>query len=151
MKLQLADATHADKIYELVQTTIEEVYPNYYLPEIVNFFLQHHSYENILKDISAKRTTVLLVAGKLVGTGTVIDNQINRIFVDPKHQHRGYGKKLMATLENKVKNDYPTVMLDASLPATTLYEYLGYQTLRHEQLPVADGKFLVFDIMEKSL
>ena len=39
------------EIYELVKTSIEETYPQYYLQEIIDMFLVLHSKENIQKDM----------------------------------------------------------------------------------------------------
>lgn len=41
------------EIYELVKTSIEETYPQYYLQEIIDMFLVLHSKENIQKDIDS--------------------------------------------------------------------------------------------------
>ncbi|MDE7234329.1 MAG: hypothetical protein K2N29_04635, partial [Ruminiclostridium sp.] len=47
-----AKADLVSDIYELIQRTIKEIYTMYYSDEAVKFFLEVHSEENILKDIS---------------------------------------------------------------------------------------------------
>ena len=51
MELMLAKNRDAEQVYILVQEIIKEVYPKYYLKEIVDMFCEFHSRENIIKDI----------------------------------------------------------------------------------------------------
>ena len=57
----------------------------------------------------------------------------------------------MQCLENNISLNYDTVYLDASLPASQMYEKRGYKTIKYQQWPVANGVILVYGIMEKSL
>lgn len=50
--------------------------------------------------------------------------------------------------ENIAKN-HDSVELDASLPASHLYEKRGYKTVKHEKWNVENGVVLVYEIMEK--
>ena len=63
-----------DKIYELVQNTIKAVYPKYYPTEVVDFFCELHSKDNILKDIENSCVGILVDNGKLIGTGSYKEN-----------------------------------------------------------------------------
>ena len=54
-------------------------------------------------------------------------------------------------LENEIGLQYDTVCLDASLPASHLYEKRGYETIKHERWNVENGVVLVYEIMEKRL
>ena len=56
MQLMLAKNHDAPQVYSIVQETINEVYPKYYLKEIVDMFCEFHSLENITKDIEAENT-----------------------------------------------------------------------------------------------
>ncbi len=42
-----------EKVYELVQDTIRNVYPKYYPKEVVDFFCEHHSLKNVTEDVEA--------------------------------------------------------------------------------------------------
>ncbi len=55
MRIQKATLENYEVISDIVHSTIESVSPYYYLPEVVNFFLQHHSVENIMKDIQENK------------------------------------------------------------------------------------------------
>lgn len=138
-----------EQIYELVQNTIKTVYPKYYPKEVVTFFCEHHSMDNVQKDISKGMVSVLVDDGNMVGTGCYQDNHITRVYVLPEFQGQGYGSYIMQQLENRIAETYDTVLLDASLPAAHLYEKRGYQTIRHDKWNVENGVVLVYEIMEK--
>ena len=66
-------------------------------------------------------------------------------------QNRGYGSYIMQCLEDEIGLQHDIVNLDASLPASQLYEKRGYKTIKHERLNVENGVILVYEIMEKPL
>ena len=69
----------------------------------------------------------------IVGTGCHKDNHITRVYVKTECQGKGYGSYIMQCLENQIRLRYDTVYLDASLPASHLYEKRGYQTTKHKK------------------
>lgn len=140
-----------DEIYELVQDTIQSIYPKYYPKEVVDFFCAHHSRDNILKDIESGVVGIMMDNEKMVGTGCYQENHITRVYVLPEFQGRGYGSYIMQQLEDTIAVEYDKVYLDASLPASHLYEKRGYQTIHHDKWNVENGVVLVYEIMEKGL
>lgn len=151
MEYKKATLQESESIYEMVQTTIKTVYPKYYPKEVVDFFCEHHSPENILRDIENGVVGVLIDNDRMVGTGCYQDNHITRVYVLPEFQGRGYGTFIMEQLEDIIAVEYDTVFLDASLSACRLYEKRGYQTIRHDRWNVENGVVLVYEIMEKRL
>lgn len=151
MEFQLAKKEHLEQVYELVQETIQSVYPKYYLPEIVEMFSEYHSRKHVLQDILARNTYILLQGGIIVGTGTKQENHITRVYVRPKFQGKGYGTYIMNQLEELIKKQYNMVNIDASLPACRLYARLGYNTVDHGIWECKNGVIQVYEIMEKEL
>lgn len=151
MEFSLAKKQDAEQVYQLVQETIRTVYPKYYLKEIVDMFCEFHSLENILRDIEAGNTYILLENDTLIGTGTKKENHITRVYVLPEFQKKGYGTFIMKKLEDKIKEQYDYVDIDASLPACKLYAKLGYQTVDHGIWECKNGVIQVYEIMKKEL
>lgn len=151
MEFKSAEKSDAEKVYALVQETIRAVYPKYYLKEIVDMFCEFHSHENIIKDVEAGNTYILVENEEIIGTGTKNGNHITRVYVLPGYQKRGYGTFIMNQLEEKIKGKYDYVDIDASLPACRLYTHLGYQTVDHGILKCKNGVIQVYEIMEKQL
>lgn len=152
MEYRTATEQDIEPVFNLVQMTIKEVYPKYYPKEVVDFFCELHSKENIEKDIVAGVLGVLWNEnGMAIGTGSYKENHITRVYVTPEMQGHGYGSFIMQCLEEKITQEYETAELDASLPACMLYEKRGYKTVTHGKCPVENGVVLVYEVMEKKL
>ena len=141
----------AKTIFEIVQSSVKNVYPKYYPQEVVNFFCELHSLEHISKDINDDLAGVLVVNGICVGTGCYRENHITRVYVKPEYQGKGYGTFIMDYLEEVISKKYTKAILDASLPASQLYEKRGYFTTEHRRCTVENNVVLVYEIMDKSL
>lgn len=144
-----ATEEYALPVFRLVQDTITNIYPKYYPKEIVDFFCELHNIESIIEDIRKGCVWVLLKDDCLLGTGSYRDNHITRVYVEPIFQGNGYGGFIMQNLENEIALKYDTICLDASLPASQLYEHRGYRTVKHEKWTVENDVILVYEIMEK--
>ena len=83
--------------------------------------------------------------------GSCTEDHINRVFVRPDCQGKGYGSGILAQLEQEIFKTYNAVYLESSLPAVGLYEKRGYQTVRHEGIEVENGAVLVYEIMRKEI
>jgi GNAT superfamily N-acetyltransferase len=136
----------------LVHKTIATCYPGYYGAEAVRFFIDYHNKEVILRDAQEGRTVILDKAGRILGTGTLVGEEIKRVFVDPTFQRQGFGRWIMRQLEQAAaRQGAAAVKLDASLPAKTFYDRLGYLTVEPAFLTVENGRRLDFFKMQKAL
>lgn len=138
-------------IINVVSKTVKEVYPRYYPGEVVTFFLLFHSEEKVMKDIVDGNVWVLVHDGQVIGTGSMEENHITRVYILPEYQGNGYGTFLIEKLEKELGKKYDSVLVDASLPACCLYEKLGYRTVKHERMALMNDAVLVYEVMEKRL
>lgn len=151
MIYELAKIEDLQNVYDVVWHTTKTIYPKYYPAEVVDFFCEHHSKDAISKDLENGDVSVLKIDGKIVGTGCFVDNHITRVYVLPEYQKKGYGTYIMENIEASISEKYDRAYLDASLPAATLYEKLGFSTIKHERYPVENGVILAYEVMEKEL
>ena len=93
--IRLAKTTDLESVLQITKDTISEIYPHYYAQGVVDFFLKHHSREHVLEDIEQGRVWLLEADGCLVGTVTIKENAVNRLFVLPKYQSHRFGSDLM--------------------------------------------------------
>ena len=136
----------------LISRTIDKCYSKVYCAEAIKFFKDWHCCTKILKNAEEGKTLILERDSRLVGTGTIVGDEIVRVFVDPVYQKHGFGKLIMCKLEEMaVSNDIDLVKLDASLPSKKFYDLLGYVTLEHTFLEVENNKRLDYYKMQKSL
>lgn len=151
MRLVQASINDLDDIIWITQTTIMAVYPKYYPAGAVEFFSKHHSDEKIKADIEAGYVYILEDEGKGVGTVTVSGNHINRLFVLPECQHKGYGRYMMDFAEEKIAKEHKTIELDASFPAKKIYLKRGYKEIEYNTIETDNGDKLCYDVMVKEV
>ena len=115
-------------------------------------FLDHHSNENIAKDIGCNSVFLCVDAqANPVGTVTIKGNEISRLFVLPEQQGKGYGTSMLDFAERLISRQYGEIVLDASLPAKRLYLKRGYQDMEFHILPTSRHDFLCYDVMVKRM
>ncbi|MBN1695325.1 GNAT family N-acetyltransferase [candidate division WOR-3 bacterium] len=141
-----------ERLIFIVHTTIKKAYTGVYPDEAIEYFLNLHSKENIEKDIPNGCTFMLELDGKIIASGSIVESEIKRVFVLPRYQGKGYGRKIMARIEKAaLRNGIRRVELCASLPSKDFYLALGYEIVRFTYLPVNNNKKLEYYDMEKYL
>ena len=152
LSIALARRSDIDTVRIITHSTIKEVYPRYYPKGAVSFFLSHHSTENISDDIS--RSIVYLCFDSdntAVGTATIKNNEICRLFVLPQFQGRGYGRLLLDFCEKEIAKGYDEVVIDASLSAKGIYLKRGYRESEYHIITTENGDHLCYDVMKKQI
>lgn len=135
----------------ITQETIKKVYPHYYPRGAVEFFMAHHSMDRILQDIQDGYVFLIFDNHEAVGTITIIENEINRLFVLPHHQKKGFGKQLLDYAEDQIAKQYDVIQLDASLPAKSIYLHRGYKEIQTHAIQTEYDDYLCYDIMQKTV
>jgi GNAT superfamily N-acetyltransferase len=136
----------------LVCRTVDVSYRGAYSPRAIAFFKEYHSPQNIERDAISGTTLVAFRDGVLVGTGTLVDGEIKRVFVDPEHQGRGIGRGLMERLiERARKEGRATATLDASLVSRSMYEHMGFRSIREGRRDLGDNLSLDYTVMALDL
>ena len=151
MKIRQANLADLKIVKDIVHRTIQGIYPRYYPAGAVDFFLAHHSDENISADIEAQRVFILAVGDAAVGTVTVKESDICRFFVLPAYQGNGYGGALFDFSERQIAAKYEKIRVDASLPAKAIYLKRGYKETEALSILTKNGDYLFYDVMEKCI
>lgn len=134
----------------ITRRTIGEVYPHYYPRGAVEFFLDWHNDKNILPDIESGEVYLIFDGGMAVGTVTLHEGEITRLYVLPQLQGRGYGRALLDFAEKAVGEKYGKIRLEASLPAAAIYWKRGYRVVDILTEAEGHGDVLCWDVMEKA-
>ncbi len=149
MEIIVALEKDLETVSMITRTTIKEIYPKYYPAGAVDFFCKYHSEDKIKAAIQKGRVFLLEDEGQKVGTVSIKDNHIYRLFVLPEYQGKGYGRALMDFAEEKVFENNDTVELDSSLPAKNIYIKRGYKETGYHVVDTDNGDFLCYDVMVK--
>lgn len=151
MKIEKASIKDTKLVKHITQATIRAVYPHYYPAGAVDFFSAHHSDERIISDIEQGRVYLIFHGEIAVGTVTVADNEINRLFVLQEYQGQGFGRALMDFAEKEIACRYDEIKLDASLPAKAIYKKRGYEEISYNIIKTDNGDYLCYDEMVRKI
>ena len=149
MRIEQASSEMSKTVYRITQETIDAIYPHYYPMGAVAFFKAHHSPEKVEADVRNGLVWLLYEDENPVGTVTISENHILRLFVFPAYQHRGYGRALLDFAEAKVFAEYAEAELDASFPAKRIYLMRGYVERSYHAINTDEGDYLCYDVMVK--
>ena len=150
MNIRQATESDFESVKKITQETIHEVYPKYYPAGAVRFFSEHHADEKIIRDITAGIVYVVVTDdGVPAGTVTLTENEIDRLFVLPEFQGKGYGRALLDFAEERIAAAYDVIILHASLPAKNIYLKRGFREVDYIKIDTGYGDFLCADVMEK--
>lgn len=150
MNIRQAMKIDLDTIKNITSETIQAIYPHYYTKGAVDFFINHHSCENISADIESGKIFIAEIDKIAVGTVTIKDIEICRLFVLPDYQRHGYGRALLEFSEKSISKKSKKIRLDASLPAKEIYLNRGYKEIESHSILTLNGDYLCYDIMEKN-
>lgn len=113
-----------DCFYEMRKSL--DIQPYYFLSEFGQI-------ENKISDIF-----LLMECGEIVGSVACYENEIDDLIVNPKFQHRGYGRQLLLWGMNKIRqnNNNPITLHVAQWNenAVTLYEKVGFNVIKTERI-----------------
>lgn len=136
----------------MIQATIDGSYPAYYPKRAVQFFKEYHSEPNIHKRNQRGDIIVIEKEGKIVATGSLVQDEITGVFVLPAKQRSGLGKQIMLELESRAKSkEISMITLHVSLPARKFYEKLKYTLSDQQATEVGDGQQLKYWIGKKRI
>ena len=146
MNIRKATKNDINQIIDIINNNLTVINALDYPKPVIDFMLAYYSKENIDKWIDD--FTLFLVAeedAKVVGNVALDGNELKALYVAPKKQGKGIGRKLINDLENRSKGK--KIFMYASLTAYDFYTRLGYTTVRKEE----DPQMGMACLMEKEL
>ena len=136
----------------LVQRTIDLSYAGVYPPLAIAHFHEHHAAERIAGDAESGYTVVVERDGGIVATGTLVGDDVRRVYVEPEWQGRGLGRAVMHVLEARAAEEgIAQVTLYASVVAKPFYVRLGYAVFEEGEHDCGEGQVLRYFRMAKRL
>ncbi len=138
-------------VTNLVHRTLKECYPSYFSQQIVTFFIHHHTEEAVKEDIVNANVFLMESDGYIVGTGTIKENEIKRLFILPQYQHNQFGSELLACLEDDIAiKEITTAQVYAHLHIYQWYQKCGYHIIAESAIDI-NGEQLPYYCMEKDV
>ena len=135
-------------VRNLICETIDFSYSGAYSPKAVSFFKSYHQESNILDDSRKGHTIVTESGDRILATGTLLGNEIKRVFVIPVMQGHGLGRDIVALLLQRARdNGLEKTFLDSSVVSIGFYKNLGYRPVNEDFILLDDGSHLDYTRM----
>ncbi len=141
-----------DAVRGIILSTIESCYTGIYPARAIAYFQQYHCDANILDRAEKGYTIVCESNGRMVATGSIVENHICAVFVIRPAQGQRLGRKIMKHLEDRARSEgFKETTLDVSLPSRRFYEHLGYRLSEDVFPDVGEGQRLDYWKAKKPL
>ena len=140
-----------DTLVALIHHVVDISYKDVYPVGALKLYKEFHCYENILADAEKGYCVIAEISGRIVGTGTLLDDGIRRVYIDPSYQNNGIGKKIYNALEQRaLQIGLSRLGLGASVIAREFWESVGFVFEEEMDIPAGEEQ-LKFYMMSKSL
>jgi ribosomal protein S18 acetylase RimI-like enzyme len=130
LRIRKFRASDANRVAEIIRRCLLEVNIKDYPKKVIDSMCDYFSPQNLIELAKRRDIYVLVQSGKILGTGSLRENNVRSVYVDPDFHKMGMGRCLMKHLENLVKkNGYKTIELFSSVTAFKFYRNLGYKKI----------------------
>lgn len=141
-----------DELALFIKSIIKQCYPPIYSNDVIDFFVELHSPENLKK--KTKKGLVLLgyYENELIACGTLYKKEICGVYVNTQYHRKGFGKVLVSKLiQTAINKGYDHIWLDSTPIAFDFYKSLGFQLTEERTIYINNNSPLPHFRMYKPL
>ena len=133
IEIRRAAEGDADAISRIIVRALRETNAKDYPPEVISALVLNFAPERVALLIANRQVYTAIVEGTVIGTASLQGSVVRTVFVDPDHQGKGIGARLMDVVESFARaNAIRRLSLNSSLTAHGFYEKLGYGPVGEE-------------------
>lgn len=135
MDYLIRNATNADApaISRTILNALRESNVQDYSAEIIEQVAQSFSPPAILHLLSERQVVVATTESHIVATASLDNDIVRSVYVDPRHQGKGVGRRLMEKLQSLAINaGLNQLRVPSSITAEGFYASLGFEKVRDE-------------------
>ncbi|MHC8350254.1 GNAT family N-acetyltransferase [Pseudomonas sp. RT4P38] len=132
-QIRLATPDDAAAISQVIIQSLRKSNALDYPPEVISQVEKSFSAEAIRALLKQRLVFVATIDKRVVATASLDQDVVRSVFVEPRHQARGLGRQLMATLHSVAQDAKIEVLrVPSSITAEAFYFKLGYRKVRDE-------------------
>jgi ribosomal protein S18 acetylase RimI-like enzyme len=127
MEIRQFQPTDANEVSEVIRRALALININDYPKHNIKLMIEYFTPQTILELARIRSMYVLMIDSKIVATGSLQNDTIYSLFVDPEHIGKGLGTKLMKKLEALARHNHVTTLkVPSSITAVGFYIRLGF-------------------------
>ncbi|MDH1534291.1 GNAT family N-acetyltransferase [Pseudomonas chengduensis] len=131
--IRLATTDDAAAISRIVIAALRKSNAQDYPPEVIAQVEKSFTPEAVEVLLNKRTVFVASMQDDLIATASLDGDVVRTVFVEPKYQGCGVGRKLMETIHAQALNaDMLTLFVPSSLTAEGFYVSMGYRKIRDE-------------------
>ena len=133
IEIRRAAEGDADAISRIIVRALRETNAKDYPPEVISTLVLNFAPERVALLIANRQVYTAIVEGIVIGTASLQGSVVRTVFVDPDHQGKGMGARLMDVVESLARaRSITRLSLRSSITAHGFYKKLGYVPIREE-------------------
>jgi GNAT superfamily N-acetyltransferase len=133
IEIRAATPADADAISRTIIRALRETNAQDYPPHVIAAVAENFSPEHVATQIAARQAYVAVIDGVVIGTASLHGHVVRSVYVDPHHQGKGVGARLMDTVELLARRQaVDTLSVPSSITAQAFYQHIGYLVVREE-------------------
>jgi GNAT superfamily N-acetyltransferase len=133
LNIRAAMPSDADAISLTIVRALRETNARDYPPHVIAAVAENFSPEHVAAQIAVRQAYVAIIDGVVVGTASLQGRVVRSVYVDPNHQGKGVGARLMDTVEQLAReNAVNSLSVPSSITAQAFYQHIGYMVVREE-------------------
>lgn len=148
MKISIIEEADIQQVSDLIARTAKKSLTPYYPERAIKKVIKSLDFEGVKKRANWTHFYVIKENERVVACGAIgpyydseTESSLFTIFVDPNFQGKGYGRKIIKTLEN---DEYfkraKRIEIPSSIAAIPFYKKMGYDFKNNEMI-FKDGHF----------
>jgi GNAT superfamily N-acetyltransferase len=128
LRLRRAKPEEAAAISAMILRTVRQTNAADYEPALIEGLAADLTESEVARHMRERLVHVAVSGGEIVGTASLSGERVNSVFVEPSHQGRGIGLKMMRFIEALAsRQGREHLCLSSSLTALNFYRRLGYE------------------------
>lgn len=149
MKIEIIKETQYEETAKMIERSVRfSVFSNFYPQVEIDNVVNSLNAEGVKNRASWTHFYVLIEDEKIIGCGAIgeywgskTESSLFSIFVDPEYQGKGYGRKIIETLEqDELFKRAKRIEIPAAMSAIPFYRKMGYEH-KNGQLIFSEGHF----------
>jgi GNAT superfamily N-acetyltransferase len=123
IEIKCATEADAEGISRMVIRALRETNAKDYPPEVISALVSNFSPERVAGLIANRQVYVAIADGIIIGTASLQGSVVRTVFVDPDHQGKGIGARLMDVVESIARaRSITKLSLHSSITADSFYK-----------------------------
>jgi ribosomal protein S18 acetylase RimI-like enzyme len=128
--IRRATAEDSEAVYEIVLRALRETNARDYPASVIDRLVLTLP-NKVASNLDAWHAFVAVVAGRVVGTGSLSGQTVSSVYVHPDYQRGGVATRLMDAVENAaIAQSVRTLSVQSSVTAQQFYEKRGFKIVR---------------------